>query len=356
MKTLIQKSIAVCTSLRTTAGRTRLLSVESSLSFAEGILSKYANMLPADISGAMMVYFKTHSDDADSEKKRRENIMLALKLVFVKYLASQAKTEIITVNNTLSDYISTSSRLVNEKLRTESPHYYNAVSVLEKRFSEITSPDEAADVIFEYLDAPAHFNDRYYFFENVNTALVAEAADRAGLVLPADRTFTAEDNSIKRISSFSEFVFRKNTTTSQEVPAAEKNRVQLPANEYHPNALDEVKINPNTPVEVKINELNAAEPVQIIFDKPANDITTKTFVMQVTVTPFHVFSYIKINKKRIKVRCSRTYGYIYAKYLGAQEYHLLLSQPSRRDQGIRRYFLRCERRRIHCHRRPQRLR
>ncbi len=223
MNTLTHKSIAVCASLKTVSGRGRIPGADRSLSFAESILDKYRNLLPADMAAAMMVFLNAHADETQQEKKRRENILLALRLVFVKYLAEADGSRPITVNNTFADYHRTASLLVNEHMRVENPRYYQAALLFERQLAGKPDPETAAAAILRYLHTDSSTAERY-FLQDSERILIAQTAEDAGI--PLRRTAAADPALLPESgapSVFSDFIFRRETHTdiadAQNMPA-----------------------------------------------------------------------------------------------------------------------------------------
>ena len=194
MKTLTLKSMALCGAMQTTASRGSLFAAGRSLAFAEAILAKYSGMAGMEPSGAMMVFLTSHKDEAEDDRRRREHIELALKLVFVKYLTSRTEFHPITVNNTFADYLQTASLLINAPARIESPRAFAAAQTLAGNLQAARDPEEASGALAVYLQSETNVISRAQLVNTVENILRGQSA---AAQLPA-RT---ESAAVRRIES-----------------------------------------------------------------------------------------------------------------------------------------------------------
>ena len=194
MKTLTLKSMARCGAMQTTASRVPLFAAGRSIAFAEAILAKYSGMAGMEPSGAMMVFLTSHKDEAEDDRRRREHIELALKLVFVKYLTSRTEFHPITVNNTFADYLQTASLLINAPARIESPRAFAAAQTLAGNLQAARDPEEASGALAVYLQSETNVISRAQLVNTVENILRGQSA---AAQLPA-RT---ESAAVRRIES-----------------------------------------------------------------------------------------------------------------------------------------------------------
>ena len=176
MKTLTLKSMALCGAMQTTASRGSLFAAGRSLAFAEAILAKYSGMAGMEPSGAMMVFLTSHKDEAEDDRRRREHIELALKLVFVKYLTSRTEFHPITVNNTFADYLQTASLLINAPARIESPRAFAAAQTLAGNLQAARDPEEASGALAVYLQSETNVISRAQLVNTVENILRGQSA------------------------------------------------------------------------------------------------------------------------------------------------------------------------------------
>ncbi|MBQ2710074.1 MAG: hypothetical protein IJF67_17500, partial [Clostridia bacterium] len=194
MKTLTLKSMALCGAMQTTASRVPLFAAGRSLAFAEAILAKYSGMAGMEPSGAMMVFLTSHKDEAEDDRRRREHIELALRLVFVKYLASRTEFHPITVNNTFADYLQNASLLINAPTRIESPRAFASAQTLAGNLQAARDPEEASGALAVYLQSETNVISRAQLVNTVENILRGQSA---AAQLPA-RT---ESAAVRRIES-----------------------------------------------------------------------------------------------------------------------------------------------------------
>jgi len=194
MKTLTLKSMARCGAMQTTASRGSLFAAGRSLAFAEAILAKYSGMAGMEPSGAMMVFLTSHKDEAEDDRRRREHIELALKLVFVKYLTSRTEFHPITVNNTFADYLQNASLLINAPTRIESPRAFASAQTLAGNLQAARDPEEASGALAVYLQSETNVISRAQLVNTVENILRGQSA---AAQLPA-RT---ESAAVRRIES-----------------------------------------------------------------------------------------------------------------------------------------------------------
>jgi hypothetical protein len=176
MKTLTLKCMTLCGSMPTTASGVTAFAAGRSLAFAEAILAKYSGMAGTEPSGAVMVFLTAHKDEAETERRRREHIELALKLVFVKYLASRAEFHPITVNNTFTDYLQTASLLINAPARIESPRAFAAAQMLAGNLQSAQDPGEVSDALAVYLHSETNMVSRAHLVHTVENILRGQSA------------------------------------------------------------------------------------------------------------------------------------------------------------------------------------
>jgi len=214
MKTLTLRSMALCGSIPTTAAGITAFSAGRSLAFAEAILAKYSGMAGTEPSGAVMVFLTAHKEEAETERRRRERIELALRLVFVKYLAGNVENRPITINNTFADYLGAASILINAPARIESPRAFTAMQTLSMQLQAAKDPEAASGALAAYFRAETNVLHRAQLVHTVESILQVQAAQEPSVtaVPPVQK---------ETIRRFAELVHRENPAEQLPVDAAE---------------------------------------------------------------------------------------------------------------------------------------